>query len=66
MNEEEIKTKLAVLEQKIDAIHTSVEKTRKYFLAVLIVSVVAFVLPLIGLFFAVPSFLSTYSALESF
>lgn len=63
MNEEELKQKLATLEQKVDAIHVSVEKTRKYFLAVLIVSVIAFVLPLIGLVFAVPSFLDTYSAL---
>lgn len=55
--------KLLELEAKIDAIYASVEKTRKYFLAVLVVSVVAFVLPLIGLIFAIPSFLSTYSAL---
>jgi len=66
MNEAEITQKLGVLEQKIDAIYTSVEKTRKYFLAVLIVSIVAFVLPLIGLVFAVPSFLSTLNSFGSF
>ncbi len=50
------------LEKKIDAIYASVEKTRKYFLTVLVISVVAFVLPVIGLFFAVPSFIGQYEA----
>ena len=66
MNETEIAQKLAALEQKVDAVFVSAEKTRKYFLAVLIVSVVAFIAPLIGLIFALPSFLSNYSALGSF
>ncbi len=52
------------LERKIDAIYTSAEKTRKYFLAVLIVTAIAFVLPLLGLFFAIPSFLSVTSQME--
>lgn len=52
------------LEQKIDAIYASTEKTRKYFLAVLIVTAIAFVLPLLGLFFAIPSFLSVTSQME--
>ena len=49
------------MEKKLDAIYTSAEKTRKYFLTTLIVTAVAFVLPLVGLFIAIPSFLSTYS-----
>lgn len=49
------------LETKIDAVYVSVEKTRKYFLGVLIISVIAFVLPLIGLVFAIPTFLKTYT-----
>lgn len=57
--------RLAQLERKIDAIYVSAEKTRKYFLVVLVVTVVAFVLPLLGLVFAVPSFLSTYGDLMS-
>jgi hypothetical protein len=60
MNDEEIKQRLAVLEQKIDATYVSAEKTRKYFLWVLVISLVAFVLPLVGLLFAVPSFLNNY------
>lgn len=66
MNEEEIKQKLSLLEQKIDAVYISAEKTRKYFLAVIIVSVVTLVLPLIGLAFAIPSFLNTISSYGNF
>ena len=45
---------------KIDAIYKSVEKTRKYFVMMLWITVVAIVLPLIGLAFAIPSFLGGY------
>jgi len=51
---EEILKKLEEQDKKIDAIFRSVEKTRKYFLAVLIISIVMIVLPLIGLVFAIP------------
>lgn len=54
--------KLAEQEKKIDAIFVSVEKTRKYFLWTLIASLVFFLLPVIGLMFAVPFFLSTLSS----
>lgn len=57
----EMKERLDALEKKIDAIYSSAEKTRKYFLTVLIGSAVALVLPLIGLLFAIPTLLSTYS-----
>jgi hypothetical protein len=60
MDDAELRQKLSDLEKKIDAIYISAEKTRKYILATVIVSVVVFVLPLIGLFFAVPSLISTY------
>jgi uncharacterized Tic20 family protein len=63
MDEQEILERLDLLQQKIDAVHVSAEKTRKYFLAIIVISLVAFVLPLIGLFFAVPSFLSTYGSM---
>jgi len=61
--EEEVQRRLERLEQKLDAIYVSAEKTRKYFLAVLIVSIVVFIVPLIGLIFAVPGYISTYSEL---
>ncbi len=58
----ELKNKLDALEKKIDAVFVSAEKTRRYFLVVLIVSAVAFVLPLLGLLFAIPSMLSSMDA----
>lgn len=45
---------------KIDAIYKSVEKTRKYFLMIIWISILAVVLPLIGLAFVLPSFLTNY------
>ncbi len=56
-----IESRLKELEAKIDAIYISAEKTRKYFLWTAIITVALFVLPLIGLMFAIPSFLSTYT-----
>ncbi len=58
--ENDIQAKLNVLEAKIDAIYVSVEKTRKYFLWTMIVTLVLFVLPLIGLVFAIPVFFTGY------
>ena len=55
---EEVIKKLSELEAKIDAIYKSAEKTRKYFLWTLVLSVVVFVLPLIALIFVIPQFLS--------
>ena len=63
--DEELQQRLGALEKKIDDVYASAEKTRKYFLAVIIVSVVAFVPPLLGLLFAIPSLLSTYADLGS-
>ena len=54
--------KLNDLEKKIDAIYISVEKTRMYFLWTLIITIVMFFLPLIGLIFAVPFFLKTINS----
>ncbi len=56
---DEVLKKLAELEVKVDAIYKSAEKTRKYFMWTLIISVVLFVLPLIGLIFAIPQFLNS-------
>lgn len=59
--DEVILKKIEEQEKKIDAIYVSVEKTRKYFLWTLIASIVMFVLPLIGLVFAIPFLLTTLS-----
>lgn len=63
MTEQDFNIRFDELSRKLDAIYASTEKTRKYFLAVLIITVVAFVVPLIGLVFAVPSLLSNYNTL---
>ncbi len=63
MEDLEIGRRIDALEKKIDAVYVSAEKTRKYFLTIIVVSVIVFVLPLIGLFFAIPTFLSTYSSI---
>ncbi|MCR4330872.1 MAG: hypothetical protein NUV49_03265 [Patescibacteria group bacterium] len=59
--EQETLKKLEEQGQKIDEIYVSVEKTRKYFMWTLIVTLAFFILPLVGLLFAIPSFLNTYS-----
>lgn len=59
---ENIENRLKAIEEKVDKVFVSAEKTRKYFLWILILTVVAFVLPLIGMLFAIPKFLETYSS----
>lgn len=49
------------MEKKIDAIYATTEKTRKYLLWTGIVTIALIVLPAIGLVFAIPSFMSTYT-----
>ena len=51
----EVQNKLEEHSGKLDAIYSSVEKTRKYFLWTLIISVVFLVLPLVGLVFLLPT-----------
>ena len=63
--DQELAARLDAQEKKIDAIHASVEKTRKYFLWTMIGSIVMFVLPLLGLVIAVPWLLSTLSGAYS-
>ncbi len=63
--DEETKRQMATLEMKIDAIYATTEKTRKYFLWTLIITIALVVVPAIGLVFAIPSFVSTYSSLGS-
>ncbi|HCJ45907.1 MAG: hypothetical protein GW815_00175 [Candidatus Moranbacteria bacterium] len=59
--DEELKAHLKAQDEKLESIYVSVEKTRKYFLWTMIGTIVMFVLPLVGLFFAIPFFLSTLS-----
>jgi CHASE3 domain sensor protein len=60
MNEmQEIRDRLAKIEERTEMIFRSAEKTRKYFMWTLIVTVVTIVLPAIGLLVAIPMFLKT-------
>lgn len=58
---ENTEKKLIELEEKINKIYISVEKTRKYFLWTGIITVALFVLPLIGILFVAPSFIKDYT-----
>ncbi len=58
--DQDIQSKLAEQDAKLNAIYASIEKLRKYFLITMWVTLAAIVLPLIGLVFAIPAFLSTY------
>lgn len=52
--------KLDEINRKVEAVYDSVEKTRKYFKWTMIITVALFVIPLIGLLFAIPSFMTNY------
>ncbi|NOY35318.1 MAG: hypothetical protein GXP44_00040 [bacterium] len=60
--EEETKRRLDSQDELLKEIYKSVEKTRKYFMWTLIVSLVVFVLPLVGMLFVIPKFLSVYTS----
>ncbi len=62
MTNEELKQAIDEVNKKVDAIYSSVERTRKYFLWTLIISVVLFVLPLLGLVFLIPTFISSVTS----
>ena len=62
MIEEDILKKLQDQDEKLDKIFRSVEKTRKYFKWTLIITFLLFFLPLVGLLFVIPSFLSIYTS----
>ena len=60
--EQDVQKKLEEQNAKLDAILTSVEKTRRYFLVIMWIMIIAVVLPSIGLIFAIPSFINTYTS----
>lgn len=63
--EQEIITRLQAQEELLQKVYISTEKTRKYFLWTMWGTVILFVLPLVGLVFAIPAFLSSYSSMLS-
>jgi hypothetical protein len=60
---EPLEQRISTLEKKIDAMNIVVNKLYKVFLATVIITVIAFVLPMIGLLFAIPSFLRNYNSM---
>lgn len=51
------------LSVRVEAIYKSVEKTRKYIQWTVWITIALFVLPLVGMMFAIPALLSSYSSL---
>ena len=60
--DQDLQQRFDALEKKVDDVFASAEKTRKYFLWTMIITVAAIVLPLIGLAFTLPGIISTYSS----
>ncbi len=58
---DDLAKKIAEQDTKLDAIYKSVERTRKYFLWVIIITVAVTLIPAIGLIFVVPKVISTYT-----
>lgn len=61
--EQDILNKIAEQDKKLDEIHKVMKRLQNYFKWTFIITLVFFVLPLIGLVFVIPQFLSVYSGL---
>lgn len=57
----QLKETIDRIEEKINAVYDSVEKTRKYFLIIMWLTIAVVVLPAIGLIFVLPSFIDSYT-----
>ncbi len=60
--DQDILQKFEEQNKKLDSIEKSVKRIQSYFFWGAIITVALFVIPLIGLLFAVPKFLDTYSS----
>ena len=58
--EQEIIKKINALQEKVDKIYISTEKTRRYFLWTMIITIAVVVIPAIILSFVLPSFMTNY------
>jgi Sec-independent protein secretion pathway component TatC len=63
MEESALREKIDTLEKKIDAVYESSVKIQRYFQVSMIMTFLFFVLPLIGLAFAIPVFMSAYDTI---
>ncbi|MFY9463044.1 MAG: hypothetical protein WAP52_02570 [Candidatus Sungiibacteriota bacterium] len=57
-----LETKMGELEVKMDTLQAAINKLQKTFFWTLVITVALFVLPLIGLIFVIPQFLTSYSS----
>ena len=62
---DEILKKLEEQDKKIDAIYVSVEKTRKYFLWTMVITIATVVLPIIVLIILLPWLINTLTSAYS-
>lgn len=60
--DDDMTARMQVLESKLDAVHASLEKLRKYFFVTIIISITMVVLPLLGLVIVVPIMFNIFSA----
>jgi hypothetical protein len=60
MIDPELLAKLDEISAKAEAAYQAAEKVRKYLFWTAVVTVAVIVLPLIGLFFAIPTFINNY------
>ncbi|MBP6948962.1 MAG: hypothetical protein KBC41_00730 [Candidatus Pacebacteria bacterium] len=63
--DQEIKNKLDEQATKLDAMYSSIEKTRKYFLVTMWVTILAIVLPMIGIALLGPAVVNSYTTMLS-
>lgn len=61
----ELKNRLDILEQKIDRVEKYTKTIKNVFLWSFILTVAFIVLPLLGMIWAIPKFMSTYTGLTS-
>lgn len=66
MNNEDISKKLEEMNVKINEVYDSTRKLMMYFKWTLIITGLMIVLPLLGLLFAIPSYLKTLDAITAF
>ena len=65
MIDPELLAKLDAIDAKAERAYRAAESARKYLFWTGVVTIILFVLPLIGLLFAVPQFIGSYTTLNS-
>ena len=63
--EPNLEQKIKELDNKVNLIYESVEKTRKYLFWTMVITIVVVVLPIIGLLFAIPPFLNNLDTITN-